>query len=268
MSILSAIQRRPVTASFVLTFTISWGAALLVALPHLIRHEPLPKMTGILMFPAMLLGPALSGVVLTRLVDGRRGLRNLFSRMFLTRIPARWVTALLIPPVVLVSVLLFLQTFVSSVYSPNRFLTGILFGLPAGFLEEIGWMGYAYPKMRSQEDGLAPAIVLGLLWALWHLPVIDFLGTATPHGSFLLYFFIAFAFAMTAMRVLIAWIYTNTKSLLLAQLMHVSSTGSLVIFSPPGVTAAQEVAWYLLYGTVLWLIVAIVVRVCGKRLMT
>ena len=45
---------------------------------------------------------------------------------------------------------------------------------------------------------------------------------------------------MTAMRVLIAWIYTNTKSLLMAQLMHVSSTGSLVVFSAARVTAAQE----------------------------
>jgi uncharacterized protein len=56
---------------------------------------------------------------------------------------------------------------------------------------------------------------------------------------------------MTAMRVLIAWLYVNTKSVLLAQLMHVSSTGTLVIFSP-AVSAAQEAIWYALYGCVLW----------------
>ena len=71
---------------------------------------------------------------------------------------------------------------------------------------------------------------------------------------------------MTAMRVLIAWIYTNTKSVLLAQLMHVSSTGSLVIFSAPRVTALQEVMWYALYGTALWAVVAIVVQTFGKGL--
>jgi len=110
--------------------------------------------------------------------------------------------------------------------------------------------------------------VLGLLWALWHLPVVNFLGTATPHGAHWFDFFLAFALAMIAMRVLISWMYTNTKSVLLSQLMHVSSTGSLVIFSPPRVTALQEVMWYLLYGTVLWLSVAIVVRTYGKRLTT
>ena len=264
---LSNIVRHPVVAYFALTFTISWMGALAVAAPHLIRHEPLPTMTGILMFPAMLLGPGVSGVVLTRIVDGRSGLHDLFSRMFLARLPARWYTMLLLPPVLVLSVLLFLQTFVSPVYASNRFLTGILFGLPAGFLEEIGWMAYAFPKIRRPDNGLAPAIVLGLLWALWHLPVINFLGTASPHGRYWFHFFLAFAVAMTAMRVLISWMYINTKSVLLTQLMHLSSTGSLVVFSPPRVTALQEVVWYLLYGTLLWLVVAIVVKRCGKRLM-
>jgi len=154
--------------------------------------------------------------------------------------------ALLLPPALVLTVLLFLERFVSPVYAPNHFLIGILFGIPAGFLEEIGWMGYAFPKMRSESNGLAPSILLGLLWALWHLPVVNYLGTATPHGAYWLSFFLAFGFAMSAMRVLIAWIYTNTKSVLLAQLMHVSSTGSLVLFSAARVTAAQEAMWYAL----------------------
>jgi len=260
------IGRYPVVTYFALTFTTSWIGALAVAAPHLIRHEPLPKMTGILMFPAMLLGPSLAGIVLTRIVDGKSGLRDLFSRMFQVRFPVGWYTTLLIPPVLVLSVLLFLERFVSPAYSPNRFFIGILFGIPAGFLEEIGWMGYAFPRMRSQRNGLGPSVLLGLLWGIWHLPVIDYLGTATPHGAYWLRFFLVFTLAMTAMRVLIARIYTNTKSVFLAQLMHVSSTGSLVIFSAPRVTAAQEVMWYALYGSVLWLAVAIVSKTVGKRL--
>lgn len=260
------IRRYPVASYFALAFTISWMGAFVVAAPHLLRHEPLPKMTGILMFPVMLLGPSCSGILLTRVVDGRSGLRDLFSRMLLARVPLRWYAALFIPPILVLTVLLLLETLVSPVYAPNRFFIGILFGIPAGFLEEIGWMGYVFPKMRAQSSGLAASILLGLLWALWHLPVINYLGTVTPHGAYWFPFFLVFSLAMTAMRVLIAWIYGNTKSVLLAQLMHVSSTGSLVIFSAPRVTAAQEVAWYALYAIVLWLAGSILAMTVGKRL--
>jgi uncharacterized protein len=63
---------------------------------------------------------------------------------------------------------------------------------------------------------------------------------------------------MTAMRVLIAWIYSNTNSILLSQLLHAASTGSLVIFSPARVTAAQESLWYVVYAAALWLVVAVI----------
>jgi membrane protease YdiL (CAAX protease family) len=260
------IRRHPVVTYFALTFLISWAGALAVTAPHLIRHQVLPQMTGILMFPVMLLGPSLAGIVLTKIVDGKSGLRVLFSQMFRAWVAPRWYTALLLPPALVLTVLLVLERLVSPVYAPNRFFMGILFGIPAGFLEEIGWMGYAFPKMQSESNGLAPSILLGLLWSLWHLPVINYLGTATPHGAYWLPFFLAFSLAMTAMRVLIAWIYTNTKSVLLAQFMHVSSTGSLVIFSAARVTAAQEAIWYALYGTVLWIAVGIVVKTFGRRL--
>ena len=250
------LQRHPIASYFALTFAVSWTGALLVAAPHLLRGQPVPKMAGILMFPAMLLGPSVVGIVLTRLVDGRSALRELFLQMRRVRFPLRWYAALLIPPALVLTILLLLKTFVSSVYAPNRFWIGVLFGIPAGFFEEIGWTGFAFPKMREKLPALSAAVLLGLLWGLWHVPVIDYLGTATPHGRYWFPSFLTFAAAMTAVRVLIVWLYSNTKSLLLAQLMHACYTGSLVVFSPPGVTAAQEVFCYSLYAVALWLLIA------------
>ena len=204
------------------------------------------------MFPAMLLGPSFTGIFLTRQLDGREGLKNLFARMRRVRFPLRRYTALLIPPAMVLIVLFCLKTFVSPVYVPNRFWLGVSFGLVAGFLEEIGWTGLAYPKLRESFAVLPAAAILGVFWGLWHAPVIDFLGAASPHGKVLPAFFAAFVAAMAATRVLIAWFYERTNSVALAQLIHISSTGALVVFSPPAVTPAQEAAWYALYAAVLW----------------
>ena len=67
------------------------------------------------------------------------------------------------------------------------------------------------------------------------------------------------------MRVLIGWIYTNTTSVLLAQLIVVS-TGSLVVFSPPRATAAQETGWYMAYGATLWVLAMVVAARSGGAL--
>jgi uncharacterized protein len=253
----SLLRRHPATCYFLITFFLSWLGAFLVAAPHLLRREPLSTLTGILMFPAMLVGPFFTGIFLTALFDGRSGIRNLFSRLGRWRVPLRWYAPLLIPPAFTLVLLSLLKIFLSPVYSPNRFWLGVAFGVPAGFFEEIGWIGFAYPKMSRTWPPLSAAIFLGLLWSLWHLPVINFLGTAVPHGSYWLRFFLAFAAAMTAMRILICWLYAHTQSVLLAQLLHVCSTGSLVVFSPPRANAAQESLWYALYACSLWLLVAL-----------
>lgn len=248
-------QLNPIASYFVLTFAISWTAAFLVAAPKLLHGEPLPKLTGILMFPAMLLGPVSSGILLTRIFDGTVGLRDLVSRGTRFRVPLGWYAWLLLPPIAVLLILSILKIFVSPVYTPNRFYVGVLFGVTAGILEEIGWMGFAYPKMSQRLSPFRAAVFLGLLWGIWHLPVIDFLGAATPHRAAWLPFFLAFTAAMLALRVISAWVYTNTESLPLAQLLHISSTGSLVAFSPAGVSPMQEAFWYGVYAALLWLVV-------------
>jgi membrane protease YdiL (CAAX protease family) len=262
----AVLQRHPVGTYFGFTFAISWIAALCVAAPWLVRGQSVPTLVGILMFPAMLLGPSLTGLILARLIGGREGLRALGAGLLRWRLRPIWYTVLLIPPVLVLGILLSLQSLVSKSFAPNLFLAGVVFGIPAGFLEELGWMGFAFAQLRTRRTPLTAAIILGVLWAAWHLPVVDFLGTAYPHGPFWLPFFLAFGVAMTAMRVLICWLYMNTDSLAAAQLLHMSSTGALVVFAAPGIGAMRETTWYGLYAIALWLVVLWVVRVFGAEL--
>jgi uncharacterized protein len=173
--------------------------------------------------------------------------------------------AFLLSPCLILIVLLFLKTYSSASFAPNFAFTGILYGLPAGFLEEIGWTGFAFLKLRLKNSFVKSSLLLGIIWGFWHLPVIDFLGSAYPHNEFLIPYFISFIAVMVAVRVIISWIYTNTGSILLAQLMHIISTGSLATFSPPKLSVIQEVSWYFLYAALLWIAVLIIFFKAKKK---
>jgi uncharacterized protein len=250
------IEKNYTVFYFMLCYGISWSGALLVALPTLLKHQPFTKMVGLIMFPVMLLGPLAAGLILTSLQSGKNGIRALGQRMRRWKIRGgTYLFAFILPPVLILLILNFLRYFISPGFTPNFFLPGVLFGILAGFLEEIGWTGFAYPSLRKKFSAPVAALILGVLWGIWHLPVIDFLGAGFPHGSRLPFFMVAFCGAMLGVRFLICWIYEHTGSVLYAQVMHAVSTGSLVMFGPAMVTPAREALWYGWYATFLFLII-------------
>jgi membrane protease YdiL (CAAX protease family) len=257
MAVLDFIRRRPLACYFALVYLMSGVALVVIGLPKL-DGTTQRSMLPLVVFPVMVAGVGLTGIALTAATGGRAGLRELNAR-FRRRVPRRWLAVLLIPPAGILAVLGGLSLGVSSRYTPQFFVFGIAAGVVAGFCEEIGWTGFAYPRMRARLGWLPAALLLGVLWGLWHLPVVDSLGAASPHGSWWPEFFAAFIAVLIAIRVLIAWTYEHTASLRMAQLLHASSTGFLVILSAPHVTPAQEVLWYASYATVLWAIVITVV---------
>lgn len=249
MTVLSFIRRRPLTCYFALAYLVSAAALAVIGPPRLHGAAGHP-VTALVMFPVMVVGAGLAGVALTAATGGRASLRELRARLA-RPVPWRWLAVALVPPAAILAVLGSLTLAVSPAFTPQFVVFGIAAGVLAGFCEEIGWTGFAYPRMRARSGWLPAALLLGVLWALWHLPVVDSLGAASPHGRWWPEFFAAFAAVLVALRVLIAWTYTRTGSLRLAQLLHASSTGFLVMLGAPRVTPAQEALWYTLYAAVL-----------------
>lgn len=266
MNLKKIINHSPIASYFILTFFISWTGAFILVASKLFSGQPIPKMSGLLMFPVMLLGPGTAGILLTILTEGRIGLKNFFSRLFKWRISfSLYAMAILIPPVLILLTLFILRNFVSGSFTPNFFPIGILFGIPAGFFEEIGWTGFAVYKMSFTKSAMSAGALIGLLWGLWHFPVIDFLGSATPHGDYLILFFLSFIALLMAMRLLMVWVYSSTKSILIVQLMHAVFTGCLAMLGPSQVTPAQETLWYASYAILLWITVIIIYFVIDRR---
>lgn len=117
---------------------------------------------------------------------------------------------------------------------------------------------------RTRFGPLTGAFILGVLWGIWHLPVVDALGVASPHGPAWPAFFLAFIAVLVPLRVLIAWIYNHTESVLLAQLAHASSTGFLVVLGAPRVSPAQEALWYALYAAALWIVIGVILTIQSR----
>ncbi len=227
-----------------------------------------------LVFLAMAAGPSLASILLTGITDRREGLRGLLSRMSRWRVNIVWYgIALLITPLLLIAILAAL-TLISPVFIPGIITTSdkitlLVFsfvgGLAAGFFEELGWTGFAVPKMQLRYSAFATSLMLGLIWAMWHF-LADFWGSYAAFGLLYVPHFLLWVVALPAYRIFMVWVYNHTGSLLVAQLMHASFTGSQGILGPLAASAADNLLWYAVFAVSLWIFVAVVFSVGGAKM--
>lgn len=258
MSIKSFIERHPLVSYFVLAYGITWGGILVYLASKGFQLAALQTQDMLIMFLMMLLGPSTSSLVLTAVLDGRNGLRALWARM------TRWqvglplyAVALLTIPVLTLVIFSVLSVLVSPMYTPGFRVAFGVAGLLAGCFEELGWTGFATPRLLNKYNPLKAGFILGLLWALWHM-LADFSGNISGLGvaDWIQWFVVYWILPLTAYRILMTWVYTKTQSLLVGQLMHASYTGWLIILSPA--TPNQDLLWETIFAVILWALVALV----------
>ncbi len=270
----SFIKRHPITTYYALVLAISWGGLLIVAGPGGITAEQ-TETPFILVYLVTVAGPSVAGILLTGFIDGRDGLRELRSRLLRWRVGVRWyAVALLIAPLSVMATLLvlsmtspvFLPGFVTTSDMASLMLTSLVAGLVTGFLEELGWTGFAVTRLMSRYGVLAAGFFVGILWGAWHF-LSNYLGSAAPAGGLPLTIFLPallFSF-LPPYRVLMVWVYDRTRSLLVAMLMHASLVTFWLSSTPLAIAGVPQVTWYLMWAAALWVIVLAAVLLRTKR---
>jgi CAAX protease family protein len=257
----SLVLRHPLISFFVLTYAAAW----LLWAPLVIFGDRLP---GSLAFILLLLGslvPSTVGVVLVALLRGRSGVRTLLGRLLRARIGVRWylavlALAMLAPLAVGVSVLMGGTTpVVDNTVLGVLFLFAFMIFPGSAVGEEIGWRGFALPRMQARHSALKASLVLGILWGSWHLPL--WLTGTEGHPISL---FVPFVLAVIATSVLCTWLYNGTAgSLLIIVLFHAAINLPItVLITPLGSQMAQP---FLIYVALTIVAAVIVVIVTGAE---
>ena len=268
------ITRHPVLTYAALTFAISWGGVVLVVGPSGFpgtgsQFDALLPLVA----AAMLAGPAVAGILLTVLLSGTPGLRELLSRLLRWRVGARWYAAALLPAPVLAAAALFALSLTSPIFTAEGKAAILLAGITAGLttvLEEVGWTGLAVPRLRQRHGVVATGLIVGVVWGAWHLLQHLWIG-GTYAGSLPVPVFVALNFfagvaQLTAYRVLMVWVYDRTESLLVATLMHGSLTASTIFVFTPAATGTSFLIYTSALAGAMWIVVAAVALAGGGRL--
>jgi membrane protease YdiL (CAAX protease family) len=251
-----------------LTYSVTWFFFVVAGL--------LPSASSGLQLPLLLIGSfAPSGVALalTARSQGGPGVRQLLSRLLRWRVGLRWYVFAL-------GFLAAVKLFAAVLYRvangswphfggeawyaivPAIVAAGI-FGGPLG--EELGWRGYALPGLSERFGPAAASLILGVIWACWHLPLF-FLSGLDGYGDQYGQSFPTYLIQVVAFSVALAWLVGNTGgSLLLAVLMHsaINQTKDIV---PSRVSGATNM-WAFSSSTIAWLTVALL-WICAAYFLT
>jgi membrane protease YdiL (CAAX protease family) len=201
------------------------------------------------------------------------------------RVGARWyAVALLTAPLSMMAVLLglslispeFLPRILTASDKASLLLMGIAVRLGAGIFEELGWTGFAIPRMKLRYGVLSTGLFVGMLWGAWHL-FINYWASGVTSGELSLALWLSTWLLGTvvgqlpAFRVLMVWVYERTNgSLLLAMLMHASYAASTFIINPlagPGaMSGASLLVYSLASAAATWVVVAMLAVVTRGNL--
>ena len=255
------IRRYPLTTFFLLAFGITW----LVWVP---RAAGAPLET---VGQAWTWVPAIAALLAAALTGGRDAVRELGTRLVRWRVGWQWYLVVVIGPAAFSLAVAGLYVLLGGSWAaaaPAALREGPLVMLPLflviltltdGLGEELAWRGFALPRLLTRYNALVASLILGMLWGLWHLPLVWTEGAPLYQQPVWL-----FLLDIVAKSVLFTWVFLHTRgSVLLAMLFH----GATNLFAvSPTLTSSGDLTLLLLAAGAKWVLVVVVVVVAGPGL--
>jgi len=253
----STIKRHSVTVFFVLTFLISLGIMALLMLTGI-------GWLGLLAAS----GSSIAALITAAWVGGKEGLKQLLSGFIRWRCSPLWyILAVFIPA--LLSLTAIGATTAFGGQFQIQWTVGWVMLIPtflittvqAGLGEEIGWRGYATPKLMEKRSALVSALIVGVVWAAWHIPLYFVPGTLQNVLVQTIGFpltLVAYSLNIIAFAIVWSWIYeVSNRNIWLPILIH-GSTNSFAAFFAIGNLEVYGIA-PIVISALLWIILAVAV---------
>lgn len=268
------VKKYPLAFFFLLAYLFTWSNWLPQALAS--RGIISVQVPGFLTLIAGY-GPALAAIIVSSLAYGRPGLRELFGRLVRWRVGLRWYLVALALPVAVTLLAIFLNSLTGGT-PPDYSSVGFPFGPPDtplwmkiiilllifllgfdGLGEELGWRGFALPRLLERYSALVSSLILGAMWAIWHFPYALTEGSALSAVPLYLFFV-----NLLAVSIVYTWIFNNTKgSLLPVLLFHAAGNTIANLFPILPPTAADLRMYY--FTIAINFIIAILIILLSDR---
>jgi membrane protease YdiL (CAAX protease family) len=224
------ISNRRLILFFIITFVFSW----LLWLPQLLKFNGFPELPDVVGLPGMFapFGPAVAAFYLVWREDGKEGVKELWKRGWQLNFNKIWLLpALLLGPVtaLLTVMVMFL---VNGSFSWEYGIPAMMV-IPVFLLiyftnalpEEFGWRGFALDPLQKRTSALGASLILGAIWAVWHLPLFFIEGTTQAAIPMYQYFLQTIVLA-----IFYTWLYNNSgRSVLIAILFHAFANTSAAV---------------------------------------
>jgi membrane protease YdiL (CAAX protease family) len=252
------VRSYPLVAYFIIAYGITWsiGFTIAASVQGWIDVEISPSVHFLTAY-----GPLISAFIVTGLIGGTSGIRELVGRMVRWRVGIWWIFIALFSLVVLYLIATLIMRGWSGVWPNfNQFggtleiaglgwLGGWIFHiLTFGFGEETGWRGFALPRLQRGRSALSATLILWVFWALWHLPMFFYKESYMSMSAPMI---LLFLLGMLAGSIVLTWLYNSTTgSILMVALWH-GTYNATVTATEPMITA--------IVSTFIWIAAVIIV---------